>query len=56
MVKDGWNVLVGADKLKILDAIQNFEPSSETYSYRFGNGRASERIVEILSRVSGGHQ
>ena len=47
-VEDGWNVLVGADKFKILDAIENFEPSNETYSYRFGDGRASERIAGIL--------
>ncbi|AMM53547.1 non-hydrolyzing UDP-N-acetylglucosamine 2-epimerase [Pyrococcus kukulkanii] len=47
-VEDGWNVLVGADKLKILDAIQNFEPSGETYTYKFGDGKASKKIVEII--------
>ena len=25
-VEDGWNVLVGADKGKILEAIKDFEP------------------------------
>ena len=28
-VKDGWNVLVGADKDKILDAVRTFEPDGE---------------------------
>ncbi len=47
-VEDGWNVLVGADKSKILNAIRSFEPRGETYSYRFGDGKASKRIVRIL--------
>ncbi len=46
-IEDGWNVLVGADKEKILKAMQEFEPAGETYSYRFGDGKASERIAEI---------
>lgn len=47
-VKDGWNILVGADKEKILWAIAEFEPSGETYTYKFGDGKASKRIAEIL--------
>lgn len=47
-VEDGWNVLVGADKEKILRAIREFEPDGRTYTYKFGDGKASKKIVEIL--------
>jgi len=47
-VEDGWNVLVGADKSKILNAIRNFEPMGKTYSYKFGDGKASKKITKIL--------
>jgi len=52
-VEDGWNILVGADKFKILEAIKNFEPSSKTYSFRFGDGKASDRIIGTLLSASG---
>jgi len=47
-VEDGWNVLVGADKEEILQAIKGFEPRG-TKQKSFGDGHAAERIVEILS-------
>ncbi|AHF81262.1 non-hydrolyzing UDP-N-acetylglucosamine 2-epimerase [Thermococcus paralvinellae] len=47
-VEDGWNILVGADKEKIIKAIRQFEPAGETYTYKFGNGKASKKIVKIL--------
>ncbi len=47
-VEDGWNILVGADKERIVRAIEEFEPSGETYSYRFGDGKASRKIIRIL--------
>jgi UDP-N-acetylglucosamine 2-epimerase (non-hydrolysing) len=47
-VEDGWNVLVGADKERILKAIREFEPNGETYTYKFGDGKASTRIARIL--------
>lgn len=50
-VEDGWNALVGAEKDKILWAIKNFEPKGETYSYKFGDGRAAEKIAEVLLGV-----
>jgi len=49
-LEDGWNILVGADKLKILDALKSFKPKMESYAYRFGDGKASERIVAILKK------
>lgn len=48
-VEDGWNVLVGADKERILRAIKEFEPSGTTYSYKFGDGKSNKRIVEIIT-------
>ena len=50
-VEDGWNILVGACKEKIIKAIKEFEPNGETYSYRFGDGRAGKKIVEILIKT-----
>ena len=50
-IKDRWNTLVGANKEKILKAIREFEPMGKTYTYRFGDGKASERIVQILVRA-----
>jgi len=47
-VKDGWNILVGANRRKIVKAIEEFKPKGKTYTYRFGDGRASEKIAEIL--------
>ena len=47
-VEDGWNVLVGADKEEILQAIEGFAPRG-TKQKSFGEGHAAERIVEILS-------
>lgn len=47
-VEDGWNVLVGADKGKIVKIVDSFNPSLSMYKQRFGNGNASEKIVEII--------
>lgn len=46
-VEDGWNVLVGADKEKIVEMVNEFEPAGEQ-RYVFGSGDASERISELL--------
>jgi len=47
-VEDGWNVLVGAEKTKILNAVKNFAPKGRSYRHKFGDGNASERIVRLL--------
>ena len=49
-IEDGWNILVGANKEKILKAIKKVEPNGKTYTYKFGEGKASEKIVKILVR------
>jgi UDP-N-acetylglucosamine 2-epimerase len=46
----GWNQLVGADTEKIVEAINGFQPSGERPAI-FGDGRAAERIVELLTEV-----
>ena len=50
-IEDGWNVLVGSDKEKILDAVNNFKPRGKQRKV-FGNGHASEKIVKILKSES----
>ena len=47
-VDDGWNVLVGADKERILHALREFEPSGKVHTEKFGDGKASRRIAGIL--------
>lgn len=46
-VEDGWNILVGTNKELIQQAITEFNPNSCQKNV-FGDGRASEKIVEIL--------
>ena len=48
-VEVGWNVIVGTDKYAIIDAINNFNPKGEQ-KLIFGDGRASEKIVELLKK------
>jgi UDP-GlcNAc3NAcA epimerase len=46
-VKDGWNVLVGPDRKKILKAITGFHPKGKQKNY-YGDGKAAKKIVSIL--------
>jgi UDP-N-acetylglucosamine 2-epimerase (non-hydrolysing) len=46
-VEDGWNVLVGADRGKIVEAIRIFAPENER-SMIFGEAGASGRIAGVL--------
>lgn len=46
-VEDRWNILTGADKEKILDAIRSFNPRGKQRE-SYGNGNAAKNIVEIL--------
>lgn len=49
-VEDGGNVLVGADKEKIIKMVNEFEPESEQRDI-FGSGSASERIKKIIWEI-----
>ena len=48
-VQAGWNVLVGAEPERILQAWRGFAPPAEQPPI-FGDGHAAEKIVEILER------
>lgn len=47
-VEDGWNVLVGTDKEKIVRLVKEFRPLLETHGERFGNLGASKNIRAII--------
>lgn len=49
-VEDGWNVLVGANKEKIVKMSNKFEPKEKQRNV-FGEGNASEKIKEIIRGV-----
>ena len=52
LVENGFNVLVGADKKKILEAYQNNVAFVEKNSLNlYGGGKASEVIIEALSKI-----
>ena len=48
-VEAGWNVLVGAGREKIVDALRHFSPKSRQTNV-FGEGKASIRIKKTLTR------
>lgn len=47
-VAAGWNMLVGTSVETIVDAVETFHPVGPRSNY-FGEGRASERIANILT-------
>ncbi len=49
-VEDGWNVVVGTDKDKILNAIKNFNPTHKQPSI-FGDGFASDKISALIKEI-----
>lgn len=48
-VENGWNVIVGTDKEKILNNIVNFEPK-EAQKEIFGDGKAAEKILSLINK------
>lgn len=51
-VQNGWNIIVGSDSSKILDAIENFNPTG-TPASAFGNGDTSSIITDIIEKYLG---
>jgi UDP-N-acetylglucosamine 2-epimerase len=49
--EDGWNVLAGPNKDKIIEAVKVFEPECKQRDL-FEDRKASERICEILENCS----
>lgn len=52
LVNNGFNVLVGAEKSKICDAYQNFKFTSDFDVNLYGNGDASNVIINELIKYS----
>jgi UDP-N-acetylglucosamine 2-epimerase (non-hydrolysing) len=50
-IKDGWNVLVGSNKEKIIKTVNGFMPSVQEHCNRFGDGSASNRIAAAISAL-----
>ena len=46
-VEDGWNVLTGSDKEKIMKIVNNFDPKGKQRNV-FGEGDASEKTAKII--------
>ncbi len=44
----GWNTLVGTDPATIISALETTVPPDLVHPNNFGDGHASERIVNIL--------
>jgi len=49
-VEDGWNVLVGSNKVKIIKAIKEFRPKRNQKKH-YGEGIASKKIVNIIEET-----
>ncbi len=51
-VESGWNVLAGADKLRIVDAVQRGnKPQASSAESVYGNGDAARQICRILQEA-----
>jgi len=49
LIEGGFNVLVGAEYQKIINAFNNYDSFTKNYAVNlYGNGKASERILEEL--------
>jgi len=48
LVEAGWNVLVDADKERIIDKVFTHEPPINAPENLYGDGRAGEKIADIL--------
>jgi len=48
LIENGFNVLAGADKNKILDIYKNFKFNDDFEIDLYGNGKASEMICKEL--------
>ncbi|MCW6112291.1 non-hydrolyzing UDP-N-acetylglucosamine 2-epimerase [Clostridium sporogenes] len=49
-VKNGWNIIVGTDRDKILKSIAYFNPKIKQQNI-FGNGKAGNKILDIINAI-----
>lgn len=47
-VEAGWNQLVGADQDRIIGAVQDISASTKAQPVLYGDGRAANKVVELL--------
>ncbi len=47
IVQDGWNVLAGVDKKRIVELAENFTPDNKQRNI-FGDGKSAEKIIEVV--------
>lgn len=50
-LEDGWNILSGCNKGKIIRSIKSFSPKHPQHKH-FGDGKTAKRIVRILVKES----
>ena len=51
-VKGQWNILTGIESQKIVDAVKRRSPTSNYSKSAFGNGKTSQIISELISRIT----
>lgn len=49
-VEDGWNILVGTSKARILEAIDSFSPGTKRKNH-FGDGTSTVKIKDVIKKV-----
>ncbi|MBS3918884.1 MAG: UDP-N-acetylglucosamine 2-epimerase [Deltaproteobacteria bacterium] len=49
-VQSGWNVLVGSDHNKMMKEIRRLKLRRKSSKVLFGDGRAGERIIKIITK------
>jgi UDP-GlcNAc3NAcA epimerase len=49
--QSGWNIVVGADPERILDAARSWNPPAE-HPVLYGDGRAAARCVERMEQAA----
>lgn len=47
-LEDGWNILAGCNKEKIIKSVKSFSPERPQHKH-FGDGKTTKRIVKILA-------
>jgi UDP-GlcNAc3NAcA epimerase len=49
--ESGWNRISGTKKNDIINAFTNFNPDDKSYTTYFGDGHASNKIIQLLSTI-----
>jgi len=47
-VQEGWNILVGSDTERIIDAVRIFNPKSSSPRHALGKGDAAIKIIKVI--------